>query len=251
MTDLTDIEHDSGHPPNELGVFRTLNSRGHTTAEPNAEGKAFIEFARTVVRPVLDIGAAFGVTTLPALNAGATVIANDIDERHLEILTSHCPDERKRRLVTLLGPFPNAYDFAPDTLAAVHASSLLNYLPGLEIESGVRRIFRWLCPGGMVYTNSGSPYAANLGRFVMEYDRRKNRGLRWPGEVHDLHTWSNDPTMTDLPEFLHLLEPETVAPTFEEAGFQILESKLDGRKDLPSYLRLDGRECFSLIARKP
>jgi ribosomal protein L11 methylase PrmA len=45
--------------------------------------------SRTVA---LDIGAAYGVATIAALRTGAEVIANDIDEIHLQSIGLKCVD---------------------------------------------------------------------------------------------------------------------------------------------------------------
>ena len=48
----------------------------------------FVEYASKTMGSVLDIGACYGVATLPALARGARVVATDNDERHLKILGS-------------------------------------------------------------------------------------------------------------------------------------------------------------------
>ncbi len=58
---------------------------------PGVISEEFIKYAGETEGIVLDIGAAYGVSTIPALQTGATVIANDLDGRHLQILEQNTP----------------------------------------------------------------------------------------------------------------------------------------------------------------
>ena len=51
--------------------------------------REFIAFARSGECPVLDIRATYGVATAAALESGATVIASEVDERHLTPLNEN------------------------------------------------------------------------------------------------------------------------------------------------------------------
>ena len=52
----------------------------------------FVEYAATINHEVLDIGCAYGVATLAALEKGVRVLAVDIDPGHLEILKQRMPE---------------------------------------------------------------------------------------------------------------------------------------------------------------
>lgn len=233
------------------GVLTTLNRRGHTSNLPNEISQRFISYLDGISGPVVDIGAAFGVCTIPALATGATVIACDIELLHLAELLEKCPAEDRSRLVPLVVEFPNGPNFADNSIAAVHAANLLNYLTGAELKRGAELLFRMLRPGGEVFTVSGTPYAANVREFIPVYESNKARGAEWPGEVRDLHSLCRHPSIQDLPEFLHLLDDEVLARTFSDAGFTVIEARMYKRAGIPEYLRWDGRENVGLIARKP
>ena len=51
----------------------------------------------TQKKPILDIGAAYGVNTIPALKNGATVIANDLEQSHLDILVVNTPKKYRKK----------------------------------------------------------------------------------------------------------------------------------------------------------
>jgi SAM-dependent methyltransferase len=235
----------------EPGVIPTLNRRGHTSGALNEYSTRFVDHLRTHRgAPVVDIGCAFGVATLPALQTGATVIAVDTEAEHLRGLIEHCPTDDRPRLVAVKAEFPNEIDLADSSVGAVHASNLFNYLTGPELLEGLFRIQRWLTPGGLLFSVSGTPYAANLGTFPAEYERRQAAGAAWPGYVTDLREFSDHPTLRDLPPALHLLDVDVLGRACETAGLVVVHAELYERAALPAYLRLDGRENLGLIARK-
>ena len=229
----------------------TSNSLGRTTTLLNEVNKLFVSFSENAQLPVLDIGCAFGVAAHAALEKGATVIANDVDQIHLDHVESEVPEEHRDRLKTILGAFPSELEFDENSLSAVHASNLLNFLKGSDIELGAAKIYRWLAPGGKLFIISGTPYANNISGFIDEYESRKASGVYWPGECHELKKISNDATISELPDFLHLLDGEVLQRTFEGAGFLVEKAEMFHRLNTPDYINFDGRENVQLIARKP
>lgn len=235
----------------DKGVIATLNQRGHTSQEPNEYSQRFIDSLPDCPAPALDIGAAFGVCTLPALATGATVIACDIEPRHLDTLVASCPTADRPRLIPLVAAFPDGPHFADNSIGAIHAANLLNYLTGKELIRGVELLFRILRPGGRVFTVSGTPYAANIQEFIPIYEANKRNGAEWPGEAYGLRKLCAHPSVQDLPDFLHLLDDQVLTRVFEHAGFVAVEAEMYKRAGLPDYLRWDGRENVGLIVRKP
>ena len=106
-------------PPVKDNLITTLNRMGYMLAKPDTFNQAFIDFATIVEAPVLEIGCAYGVATIPALQNGATVIANDPDERHLQLLKSQVPASSLKRLQLKPGRIPDDLDFAEESLGAV------------------------------------------------------------------------------------------------------------------------------------
>lgn len=233
------------------GVITTLNHRGHTSTRLNEYSQRFVESLKDGLSPVLDIGPAFGVCTLPALATGATVIACDIEPRHLAALIANCPDADRPRLIPLLADFPNGPSLADDSIGAVHAANLLNYLSGADLVRAAELLFRLLRKGGQVFTVSGTPYALNVQEFIPVYEKNKRNGVDWPGEVHNLRSLCKHSSVNDLPDFLHLLDDEVLRRVFERAGFVVTEARMYKRAGLPDYLQWDGRENVGMIAFKP
>ncbi|WP_372425776.1 class I SAM-dependent methyltransferase [Salinarimonas chemoclinalis] len=229
----------------------TLNRLGRTTTALTEINERFVEVARTATRPVLDIGCAMGVAALAALEAGAVVHANDVDPEHLRIVLERAPEAERDRLVIVAGRFPDALPYDPGTFDAIHASNLLNFLTGEEIERGFAAIASWLAPGGVFLSMSGSPYAGNIRGFVPAYEAAIAEGVRWPGECADLRAYSDDPTMSELPRFLHLLDPDVLVRSARAVGLVVEEARFFHRRGTPGYIRLDGRENVVLVARRP
>lgn len=229
----------------------TLNRCGRTTRALNEYARMFVEYASSENSPVLDVGAAFGVATLPALKKGAVVIANDIDIRHLDIITRNVAEGDRERLRVVLGMFPSEVHFDDASLAAILASNVLNFLSGPEITRGVEAMYRWLKPGGKVFVIAGTPYAQNVKGFIPEYEARRERGNPWPGECDDIRAFSAEPTIDELPSFLHLLDDTVLRRAFHAAGFYVERVEMFLRAGLPEYLRCDGRENVGLVAHKP
>jgi SAM-dependent methyltransferase len=235
----------------EPGVITTRNRRGHTSTVLNEYSRMFVNFVPRCAAPVLDIGCAFGVATLPALEAGGTVVACDMEDAHLRELLARCPEGRRRSLVAVRAQFPGGGISFPDgSFDAIHASNLLNYLTGDELVEGVARMHDWLRPGGRVFTISGTPYARNVTEFIPIYEAKRANGATWPGEAYGLADLCPHPSVRDLPPFLHLLDDAVLTRVFTGAGFEIERVEMFQRRNLPEYIALDGRENVGLVARR-
>lgn len=229
----------------------TLNRLGRTTTRLNEINARFVDAARDAKRPVLDIGCAMGVAALAALETGATVHANDVDEEHLRLVRENAPEASRDRLVIVPGRFPDDLHYQAAALDVIHASNLLNFLSGGEIERGFAAIAHWLAPGGLFLSMSGSPYAGNIRGFIPAYEAAVAAGAEWPGECDDLPSYSDDPTVSELPRFLHLLDPAVLERSARRAGLTVEQAGFFNRRGTPDYIRLDGRENVILVARKP
>ena len=235
----------------QAGIRPTNNRMGWSGDAINEVSQQFIQYARQCSQPVLDIGAAYGVATIPALAAGATVIANDLSPEHLVELRRRTPRDLLTRLTTMPGRFPTDIDFPAESLAAVHISQVLHFLTGDQVEAGLRKIFDWLRPGGRLFVLAGTPYTATHRRFVEEFHRRKALGDEWPGWIEDLREYNKHWSANLLPASLHVFDEDVLGTAVRRAGFVVLEVRLFSRTGLPEFCRLDGRENLGLIAKKP
>lgn len=226
----------------------TQNRTGWVSRELSPLSQRFVDFCRQVQLPVLDLGAGFGLATLAALETGARVIANDLDERHLQELINSVPSEHAQRLQLKPGRFPRQLHFEPATLGAIHASSVLHFLTGRQLDEGFRAMTRWLTPGGKLFVQAATPFLLPFASFIPEYERRLHAGERWPGWVEKISTYSTHRQLGQMPASIHLLDKPELARLCAEHGLIVEYLELYRRPDLPVSLWLDRRESVGLIA---
>jgi chorismate-pyruvate lyase len=235
-----------------LTAISTKNKKGFTYGLTSF-GKAFINFSSKTTKPVMDIGAAYGVATIPALQAGAKVMAVDVEEKHLCAIADSIDVSLRDQLVTLNKRFPD-FDLPAGSLGAVYMSQVLPFLTGEEIERGARKIYDWLVPGGEVFVVSFTPYISHVASFIPLFEERKRAGNRWAGYIDNLSRFSDDPNIYQhLPNQIHHIGVEDLKWAFERAGFVTREVRYFGEEEgaLPEGIKMDGRERVGMIAYKP
>lgn len=227
----------------------TRNRTGWTSNVLNELSELFVAHAATVQRPVLDVGAAYGIATLPALAAGATVYANDSDPTHLATLEAATPPDHRSRLHLAPGRFPQDLNFPAASLDAVHASNVLHFLTGDELLTGIAHIRRWLAPGARLFIQAGTPYQQPFQAFIPLYEERVRAGARWPGWIEDTRTISAHKKLSQIPRSLHLLDEPALTHLVVSSGFLVERAWTYCRRDLPKSMQLNGREGVGLVAK--
>ncbi|HAZ08561.1 MAG TPA: hypothetical protein DCZ01_08595 [Elusimicrobia bacterium] len=236
-------------PPEPNGFIRTLNSMGYMTSSLDPFSRAFTEFAPKAPGQCLDVGAAYGVASLAALGNGASVISNDIDARHLKILSDRAPASDRDRLTLAVGDFPDTLDFPHGSLGTVLICRVMHFFDGPKIERAAKKVMDWLAPGGKVFVVSETPFLRTALTFRPTYESRLKAGDPWPGVVENVG--AHDPKRAGtLPRLMHLLDDKTLRRVFSTAGFVIERLEMFPRPDFPPDIQLDGRESIGLIARK-
>lgn len=237
----------------------TKNNHGVMHLSLNPISKAFIEYALNCTGTVLDIGAAYGVATIPILkgNPRIKVIACDISKKHLEDLGSNVKKIEKDeglclsdRLTLLEQKFPD-FDLEENSVDAILASHVLPFLTGIEIENGIKKMAKFLKPGGRVYIASYSIYNKVMNNYIDTYEKRKRAGEPWPGEIEDASLfWDiSNPLTAILPKKLNHLEPCLIECLIKENKFKIdYLGFLSLDEEIPADMKLDGREAMGLIA---
>src|SRR5688572_10995882 len=243
----------AGGNANHAEVAVETNNRKGFTYHLTSFGKAFINAAAKSSKPVMDIGAAFGVASLPALLTGAKVIAVDIEEKHLLSIANSVNGPLRNQLVTLKERFPH-FDLPPASISAAYMSQVLPFLSGPEVEQGIQKIYDWLVPGGEAFVVTFTPYIDHVSSFIPLYEERKRRGIRWAGSIDDLSRFSSHPHIfQNLPNQIHHIDLDDLKWVFEKVGFVVREARYFGEEEgpLPEGIRMDGRERVGLIAYKP
>lgn len=238
-------------PPVKDNLISTLNRMGYMLAKPDPLNQAFIDFAAVAEAPVLEIGCAYGVATIPALAKGAMVIANDLDEHHLAFLTTQVSASSLERLQLKPGRMPDELDFPEESLGAVLASRVLNFIHPARLEESFHLIGRWLKKGGRFFYLGGSPWFGTYRRFIPQYEQNRKDNKPWPGFIENIREYASPERAANLPEFVTLLDLDEVERLMAQAGLTIQSlSYASVDAENPSEMKLDGREYVQAIGVK-
>lgn len=233
------------------GLIPTMNDKGFMFEVLDDYARAFISSAGESPDPCIEIGCAYGIVTLAALENGATITACDMDARHLEILDSRTPAEVRDRLTLTTGTLPEI-DLPENHFGSLLCSRVLHFLPGDEVDASVRNMFRWLKPGGKLFLVADCPYGI-WRNFIPTWEKNIANGVRWPGimipPIDYLPFDASDKAAG--PALMNLFNPELLTRTATEAGFEIEQCEYIDRSDFGRLGRMDGRENCGLVATKP
>ncbi|PXX69493.1 Methyltransferase domain-containing protein [Pseudomonas sp. LAMO17WK12:I10] len=254
--------------PQQLkGMIPTLNGTGAMTTVLPACSQLFVESAASSAGEVMDMGCAYGVATIAVLERGARVLAVDIEEQHLTILADNVAPRLRGRLSTQAGALPEM-DFAPGRFQAIHAARVLHFLPPEAFRESIRKMARWLAPGGRLFLICDSPYFPHWAARVDEYERLNARGDEWPGYIADIADYFHSRAQAGAANaidsgshasdalngtpLINLVDPEILARECRLAGLLVEEAGYEGLAiDYDGQAATDGLEHASVIALKP
>ncbi len=231
------------------GFESTMNNMGFAATSLDLYCRKFVEFAPTASGPVLEIGAAFGLSSIAALCNGAEVIANDIDVRHLRILMERVPEDRRSSISILQGAAPEL-DIESASLGAVLISRVMHFFDGFRIQRMFQNAHRWLRPGGKLFVVAETPFQRTVESFIETYEKRKLGGRQWPGLVHDINAYVSNRSGA-IPNMVHFLDADVLSREAVKSGFMVEQVEVFPRMDFPEHYRLDGRESVGLVASRP
>lgn len=237
------------HLPN---MQPTLNGTGFMFKILDEFADDFIHVAGQADDPVLDLGCAYGVATIAALEAGGTVTACDLEQQHLDILVENTPENLRANLTCVAGQLPNIA-FPEESFGAVLCSRVLHFLDGSAIDASVGKMYSWLKPGGRLYLIADTPYGI-WRKLIPTFEYKKDKGERWPGLMIGLENYL--PTVPkdrpiDGPPFMNLLDPDLLTRICTDAGFTVQRASFIDRSDFSGSGRMDGRENAGILAIKP
>ncbi len=230
--------------------IRTSNLKGWTSNTLNELSELFVQECAQAPVTALDIGSAHGVATIPALAAGATLIANDSSAEHLDRLRQLTPPEFQDRLQLLPGRFPRDTKLQAESLDLAHASNVFHFLTGRQLEQAAAFLEHAIRPGGKIFILAATPYMKTFEPFIPTYESRLARNDPWPGWITNVRDYSTHRLLSNLPKAIHLLDEEVLKRVFESNGFVTQQCWYFRRRDLPKSIALDGRENVAYIARK-
>ena len=238
------------HNFDENGLEKTMNGFG-SMHDLTKLSKVFIEKCKNYKNPVIDVGCAYGAVVIPALEQGATVIANDMDLRHLDILQKRTPKEYLDKLNCVKGQFPDDLNFSENSLDAAHISFVLSFLNGEKVEVGLKKIYKWLNHKGELFIVNHTPFVKMIDDFLPIYESRKKQGVKWAGYIENAEMYiKKNMYSKNIPNQLHQFDIEILSEVLQEIGFVIKEAYYFTLPGIPEEYKLDGRECVGIIAEK-
>lgn len=240
---------------------KTNNARGYMHPLSEIAQKFILASKKTT--PVMDMGCAYGNTVIAAIEAGAKhVIACDMEQSHLDAILKQLNNQQLQHITIEQGQFPEGFQFEENSIGAIHASHVLAYLNGSEVDAGLEKFYYWLKPNGQLYILCYTIFMKELvnDHFQNEYHHRIRNAEKWPGYLVDFNHYSempNDESISRidsnaLPKSLHVFELPFLVNALTKLGFIIeFADYLDGSKNgAVEETWHDGREYLGIIARK-
>lgn len=201
----------------------TMNQTGYMKTELDPYSESFIKFAANSKKPALEIGTAYGVASIEALKKGATIIANDIEEKHLIALLQNTPKDYYNNLFLKPGSFPDEIELPENSISSVLICRVAHFFTGEQIETGFKKIHKWLIPGGKLYFVSLTPYHHLLrDNFLQTYIKNYDQGVKWPGLITNFREY-NPKEADDIPNLFHVFDDKLMKKLLTEIGFDIEE----------------------------
>ena len=228
------------------GLIPTLNNTGWMTESLDEVSQSFVAYAGSISTEVLDIGCAYGIATLAALDQGARVCASDMEPKHLDILCQRIPADVRSRFRCVAGALPRI-DFPKQCFGAIIASRVLHFLNGNDVEASVRKMHDWLTPGGRLFLIADSPYTGPWAAQSADYEQRKAAGEDWPAYFNNYADFLSPGTdASQHPTFINPMDPDILKRVCESSGFKTLEARF-----LSSATKWGtGRDHAGIIAEK-
>jgi SAM-dependent methyltransferase len=206
--------------PSFGGMTPTLNQRGFMSARLDPVSSAFAEAAGRTDGEVVDLGCAYGIATLAALDAGGRVLAIDMEPAHLELLAESVPADQRDRLRILVGVMPG-FALPAASFAHVHAARMLHFLSGADVLLALSQIHDWLVPGGCLFATVDTPYTGFWASAAPAYETRKAAGEAWPGYIADIGALLPNGKPEGFVEFMNPMDADTLARACTDAGYSI------------------------------
>lgn len=229
----------------DRGMVPTLNNKGFMSTSLDPVSAAFTIYAGQIDGLTLDLGCAYGIASLTALERGARVVACDMDRGHVQVLLSKTPPDARGRLCGVVAEMPKIA-FQPNSFAAILCSRALHFLNGNDVNDTVAAMAVWLEPGGKVFLIADTPYTGFWARGAADYEKRKAAGDPWPGFIPDVTVYLPEQAKTGTRlRHLNPMDPDTLARACKEAGLIVEHADFSGRPDQP-----DSKTHAGVIAAK-
>ena len=239
--------------PVENGMMiPTLDNQGWIWLYKDEITNAYIDYAARTKGLMLEVGAGYGHIVLEVLITGARVIADDISQGQLQIIQHRVEESGLSGLEVINAAFPEKLDLPENAIDGILISRVFHFFTGSMIRESLRKVRRWLRPGGKVFIVTDSVYRAIFKGLIPQYEKNVSDGVEWPGWVDDVRKLVPkgrlDPETQPLA--MNLIDPTIIRRELVSAGFRVEVSSFFNYPAEPDYARLDGREIVGAIGVK-
>lgn len=233
------------------GRIATKNHLGFMFIDIAGSTPAFLEYTKKCHGTVIDVGCAYGVATLPALEQStAHVIAFDAAAEHLTVLKNMVKPEDIDRITFKHGYLQQDFNYPENTIDAIHLSYVIPYLSPTDFTHGIHACYQALKPGGKLFINTVSIYLNIFKHLTEDYEEQLTAGATWPGVVEKIkESQLNQSDSKHVPDILNLVTLEFLEKQLIHLGFKIEQSFYYDFKNLPEF-HSEGRGCIAIIASK-
>lgn len=242
----------------EVKLIPTLNRMGWMAASiGDPYTRDFIEYAATAAKPVMEIGAAYGVAAASVLNNGGRIIVNDLEPHHLQVLYEQTPQDLRKKLQILPGSCVDEIDPGEESVSAILCARVFHFFDSATIAVCLARFHRWLAPGGSLFIVADSVFHGMNKEIYPDFLDRKAAGHPTPGRV----SLKNNPRLDAqenkdelkqvMPEYFNFIDMETLASLFKDAGFHVERAGYFRPEYYYDVSLWDGREGIGMVGVKP
>lgn len=240
-------------------VVPTMNKKGFMCNNIYSITEEFIFQAASGEGAHLEIGSAYGNIAIEALQRGCkNYIANDLDIRHLKIL-SRIMQESHSNLIDYLkiihGAYPNEVELESESIDSILISRVLHFLSPEQIFEVVNDMRRILKPGGKIYALCISPYNTGIQKFIPVFEEAKKRGEKYPGYTTEKWKYMDEKIIDkETKESLELnifnfFDLDSYPEYFNDKDFKIKKS-IYIPYEKKSIFSMDGRETTGAVIIK-
>ena len=216
--------------PSEDNRIKVLSGLGYATQYLEPISQEFITYSSTLKIPVLDVGAAYGLTTINALHKGAIVITNELQKNNLDyiICNKEISNEEKERLYLKEGSILNI-DFPNNSIGAIHIARVIHFFNPKEIEKFLENCYKWLIDKGRIYLSTMSQYHyGNPKDFYIKYNESLKNGIEFPGEINN-YQFKNENY------YLQAIDPFVICNLAKKFNFTVKKVELWGGDNDDDY----------------
>lgn len=170
--------------------IQTMNNTGSAYSIFTELTESFLAYCRTLSQKyVLEIGCAYGIKSSQIIQTGAFLVANDLDEKHIEIMKNAFgffseKNPQFSNINFIVGNVLelNLEDYGNKKFDAILIESVLHFMTPEEIRITLRKLHEFLGENGKLFITVSSPF---LKYFSVPYEENKKAGHAWPGFFAD------------------------------------------------------------------